>query len=125
MFSSVACLSPFLSLKDDGQIKNFVKKLSSQSFRSGQDSNLCGQSPIDFESIALTTRPPLLRQLDFRQFLFKGDCKLREELRLDNTAGLASGSLRIRKSVVEESPGLAKDFILNEDNTSFHLSPVL
>ena len=29
-------------------------------FRSGKDSNLRGQSPIDFESIALTTRPPLL-----------------------------------------------------------------
>ena len=28
--------------------------------RSRQDSNLRGQSPIDFESIALTTRPRLL-----------------------------------------------------------------
>ena len=27
-------------------------------FRRGQDSNLCGETPFDFESNALTTRPP-------------------------------------------------------------------
>lgn len=26
--------------------------------RHGQDSNLCGETPLDFESNALTTRPP-------------------------------------------------------------------
>ena len=31
--------------------------------RSRQDSNLRGQSPMDFESIALTTRPPRLGQV--------------------------------------------------------------
>ena len=35
--------------------------------RSGQDSNLRGQSPIDFKSIALTTRPP---DLCIQKFVF-------------------------------------------------------
>ena len=35
-------------------------KLNEKLYRSRQDSNLRGQSPIDFESIALTTRPQLL-----------------------------------------------------------------
>ena len=29
-------------------------------FRRGQDPNLCGETPFDFESNALTTRPPRL-----------------------------------------------------------------
>ena len=35
-------------------------KLNEKLYRSRQDSNLRGQSPIDFESIALTTRPRML-----------------------------------------------------------------
>ena len=38
-------------------------KLNEKLYRSRQDSNLRGQSPIDFESIALTTRPRLLLEV--------------------------------------------------------------
>ena len=48
---------------DLGRITKFI--------RSRQDSNLCGQSPMDFESIALTTRPRLQCHLPFWQKLWK------------------------------------------------------
>ena len=38
--------------------------------RSGQDSNLRGQSPIDFKSIALTTRPPDLLYKNLYSIVF-------------------------------------------------------
>ncbi len=41
-------------------------KIITKVFRRGQDSNLCGETPIDFESIALTTRPPRLCSLEIK-----------------------------------------------------------
>ena len=35
--------------------------------RTEQDSNLRGQSPLDFESNALTTRPSVLQLVDFAE----------------------------------------------------------
>ena len=39
--------------------------------RRGQDSNLCGHSPFDFESNALTTRPPRLYNYIVRHAVYK------------------------------------------------------
>ena len=52
-----------------GACSNFGR--ITKSLRSRQDSNLCGQSPMDFESIALTTRPRLQCHLPFWQKLWK------------------------------------------------------
>ena len=43
-----------------------------KSARHEQDSNLCGETPLDFESNALTTRPPWLPRPPFTEHLQKG-----------------------------------------------------
>ena len=47
-------------LRGQNHGQNIGKRKRKQKNRTRQDSNLRGQSPIDFESIALTTRPRLL-----------------------------------------------------------------
>ena len=40
--------------------KDCFRQTGYKIMRCGQDSNLCGQSPMDFKSISLTTRTPQL-----------------------------------------------------------------
>ena len=39
---------------------------NNKNVRSRQDSNLCGETPMDFKSIALTTRPRLPCDIDVK-----------------------------------------------------------
>ncbi len=55
--------------KTEKKVYQEIKKFNKKS-RSRQDSNLRGETPMDFKSIALTTRPRL--QLMFLQPLIEG-----------------------------------------------------
>ena len=45
----------------------WAKSYSTSTYRSRQDANLRGENPMDFKSIALTTRPRLPSQHDEKQ----------------------------------------------------------
>ena len=95
-FHGISMRSDLFIARYERNILPCAKPKQTSVYRSRQDSNLRGETPMDFQSIALTTRPRLLQQCCLQLSLVKS-------LSTDAYQVISSCSLRNNASLISDN----------------------